>query len=174
MTQLVKNPTVAPAVQETWVWSLGGEDPLEEGIATHSQYACLENPHGQRTLAGCNPWGHKESDMAEWLTLSLSNWGSEKLSICLKSCRWCQQNWDSTNMHRILSILHSLSHQLWITRKDPCFWGLSPEGRLQQGKPSGCGLRGLTEWRRLRQERCHHLVGDGKRIQASFHLGLLH
>lgn len=33
---------------------------------------------------------------------------------------------------------------------------LSP-GRLQQGKPSGCGLRGLTEWRRLRQEGvCHH------------------
>ena len=25
-----------PAIQETWVWSLGGEDPLEEGIATHS------------------------------------------------------------------------------------------------------------------------------------------
>jgi len=30
---MVKNP---PAVEETWVWSLGWEDPLEEGIATHS------------------------------------------------------------------------------------------------------------------------------------------
>ena len=27
--------------------------------------------HGQRSLAGYNPWRHKESDMAEWLTLSL-------------------------------------------------------------------------------------------------------
>ena len=33
IAQLVKNP---PAVQETWVWSLGWEDPLENGKATHS------------------------------------------------------------------------------------------------------------------------------------------
>ena len=33
MTQMVKN---LPAMQETWVQSLGGEDPLEEGMATHS------------------------------------------------------------------------------------------------------------------------------------------
>ena len=32
MTQLVKN---LPAMQETWVRSLGQEDPLEEGMATH-------------------------------------------------------------------------------------------------------------------------------------------
>ena len=30
---MVKNP---PAMQETWIWSLGQEDPLEEGIVTHS------------------------------------------------------------------------------------------------------------------------------------------
>ena len=29
------------------------------------QYSCLENPHGQRSLAGYSPWGHKESDMTE-------------------------------------------------------------------------------------------------------------
>ena len=28
-------------------------------------YSCLENPHGQRRLAGYSPWGHKESDMTE-------------------------------------------------------------------------------------------------------------
>ena len=27
------------------------------------QYSCQENPHGQRSLVGFNPWGHKESDM---------------------------------------------------------------------------------------------------------------
>ena len=32
MAQTVKNP---PAMQETWVQSLGWEDPLEEGMATH-------------------------------------------------------------------------------------------------------------------------------------------
>ena len=28
-------------------------------------YSCLENPHGQRSLAGYNPWGRTESDMTE-------------------------------------------------------------------------------------------------------------
>ena len=42
MAQLVKN---LPAMQETWVRSLGWEDPLEESIATHSSI-----------LAGRIPW----------------------------------------------------------------------------------------------------------------------
>ena len=29
------------------------------------QYFCLENPHGQRSLAGDSPWGRKESDTTE-------------------------------------------------------------------------------------------------------------
>ena len=33
VAQTVKNP---PAMWETWIWSLGQEDPLEEGMATHS------------------------------------------------------------------------------------------------------------------------------------------
>ena len=34
VAQMVKN---LPAMQETWVWSLGQEDPFEEGMATHSR-----------------------------------------------------------------------------------------------------------------------------------------
>jgi len=30
--------------REMWVQSLGREDPLEKGMAAHSQYTCLENP----------------------------------------------------------------------------------------------------------------------------------
>ena len=48
VAQMVKN---SPAIRKTRVRSLGWEDPLEEGMATHSQYSCLENPHGQRSLA---------------------------------------------------------------------------------------------------------------------------
>ena len=40
VTQLVKN---LPAMQETWVCSLGWEDPLEKEMATHSCRSCLEN-----------------------------------------------------------------------------------------------------------------------------------
>ena len=39
VAQMVKNP---PAVQETWVLSLGYEDPLEKGMATHSSILALK------------------------------------------------------------------------------------------------------------------------------------
>ena len=42
--------------------SLGG------GHSNPLQYSCLENPHGQRSLANHSLWGHKESDMTEWLS----------------------------------------------------------------------------------------------------------
>ena len=54
-------------MQETWVGLLDWEDPLEEGMTTHS-FFCLENPHGQRSLAGYSPWGYKESDTTERLS----------------------------------------------------------------------------------------------------------
>ena len=47
VAQLVKNP---PAMREAWVPSLGGGDPLEKGMATHSS-----------VLA----WHHKELDSTE-------------------------------------------------------------------------------------------------------------
>ena len=39
--QMVKNP---PAMPETWVQSLGGEDPLEDGMATHSNILARRIP----------------------------------------------------------------------------------------------------------------------------------
>ena len=33
---------------------------------------CLEIPHGQRSLQGLSPWGHKESDMTKWLSIAHS------------------------------------------------------------------------------------------------------
>ena len=39
-----------------------------EGIGYQFQYSCLENPHGQRSLVGSSPRGHKESDTTERLS----------------------------------------------------------------------------------------------------------
>ena len=48
------------------------EDPLEKGRATHSSILAFgKEPHGQRSLVGYSPKGHKESDTTEWFTLSL-------------------------------------------------------------------------------------------------------
>ena len=47
-------PANAGAMQEAQILSLGWEDPLEEGIATHSVFLPGE-AHGQRSLAGYHP-----------------------------------------------------------------------------------------------------------------------
>ena len=52
---------------KTWVQSLGQEDPLEKGMATHPVFL-PGKLHGQRSLVGYSPWDHKESDMTEQLT----------------------------------------------------------------------------------------------------------
>ena len=65
VAQLVQS---LPAMQETRDRFLSWEDPLEKEMATHS--LCLPGEfHEQRSLAGFNPWGHKELDMTECLSL---------------------------------------------------------------------------------------------------------
>ena len=56
---------------EILVWSLGLEDPLEKEMATTPVFLSGEFL-GQRSLVGYSPWGHKELDTTEQLTLSLS------------------------------------------------------------------------------------------------------
>ena len=56
-----------PEMRETWVRSLGWEDPLKEGMATHSSILAWRIPV-DRSPVGYGPWGHKESDMTEQLS----------------------------------------------------------------------------------------------------------
>ena len=58
ITWLVKNP---PAMQETWVQSLGWEDPLEEGMATYSSILAwripwTEEPGGLQSMESKKSW----------------------------------------------------------------------------------------------------------------------
>ena len=84
VVQMVKNLS---AMRETWVKSLGREDPLEKGMAIHScilawkilgnfpgegngnplMYSCLWKIL-QRSLEGYGPWGRKELDRSVRLT----------------------------------------------------------------------------------------------------------
>ena len=55
IAQWVKNSPKMQEMQETWIQSLGGEDPLEEGIATHSsilaqRIAWEEEPGGLQSI----------------------------------------------------------------------------------------------------------------------------
>ena len=67
LTLTIKN---LPAIQETWIQFLGGEDSLEKGMVTHSSILAwrilwTEEPHRPQSL------GLQESNMTEHLILSL-------------------------------------------------------------------------------------------------------
>ena len=76
VVQMVKNP---PVMQETWVQSLGQEDPLEKEMATHSSILAWRIPWTARILAGYSPWGCRELDMSECLSTFVEscNWGGQ-------------------------------------------------------------------------------------------------
>ena len=63
MAQTVKR---LPTMRETWAQFLGQEDPLEKEMATHSSILAWKILWIEE-LAGCSPWGHKESDTTERL-----------------------------------------------------------------------------------------------------------
>ena len=66
MTQTIKNLT---AIQEPLVQSVGREDLWEKGMAILQEF--LPEFHGRRSLVDFSPWGRKESDTTEQLTLPL-------------------------------------------------------------------------------------------------------
>ena len=73
VAQMVNN---LPAVREIWVWSLGWEDPLEEGMATHSSI-----------LPGQSPWTEEPGGLQSMgLQRVRHNWATKH---CITSCCWC-------------------------------------------------------------------------------------
>ena len=67
VAQRVKNP---PATWETWIQSLGWEDPLKKGKAANSSILAWRIPW--------TAWGHTESDTTERLSLFFSFFGLTK------------------------------------------------------------------------------------------------
>ena len=69
---VVKNPPAVQETQETQVHYPGWEITWRRKWQPTPVLLSGES-HGQRSVVGYSPWGHKESDMTEQLTLSLSN-----------------------------------------------------------------------------------------------------
>ena len=108
---MVKN---LPAMWETWVRSLGGEDPLVKEMATHScilawRIPWIEEPGGLYSL-----WDRQESDMTERLTLQHSRDYLKHfimLDFFLKLFSWFLEKQFFT------SILRNLTSGIWRSMK---------------------------------------------------------
>ena len=100
---------------ETWVWSLSWEDLLEKGTATHSS-SCLENLPGQRSLAGCRPWGRKESDTTKRLSVAQLT----AVAALIMHPLWVSFPFTSPSPNQCY--LHILSTFLYKSGLSNCFW----------------------------------------------------
>ena len=69
MAQTVKNP---PAMWETWVRSLGWEDPLEKEMATHSSILVWEIPWAEESM-GSQRVGHDSSTKGSLIAQLVKN-----------------------------------------------------------------------------------------------------
>ena len=137
MTQLVKN---LPTIWETWVWSLGWEDPLEKGKATHSSILAWRIPWTVPSM-----WlqrvGHDSAvftfwyftsrmkkrkkaskGIQGWCVYSLWLWQLSEFSFFLlldESHGFCRLG---NCFHKVLTITSSLSSlrrsYSWITSRD--------------------------------------------------------
>ena len=62
---MVKNPPAnAGDIRDTGSIPGSGRSP-GGGLGNPLQYSCLEKSHGQRSLVGYGPWGHRELDTTE-------------------------------------------------------------------------------------------------------------
>ena len=123
---MVKN---LPAMQETWVLFPGQEDLLEKEMATHSSILAWRIP--------C-PWGCKELDMTEWLSLSLS-----KTFLCYWDVKSGSSKTKSNKDAEFFLRLWLPSHckePVWLKVSAPLSPSLSPP--LRREVPGGAG--GLT------------------------------
>ena len=126
-----KDPPATQQTQETWVWSLGWEDPLEEDLATHSSILAWKIPWTEEPSRGAHVtlWSMRLQKVRhDW-----SNWAQmHKLSINSSSL-WVVSyiNWNylktrpqnffssksfSTSLKKNLSISTLLTEYLLSTR----------------------------------------------------------
>ena len=152
---VVKNP---PAMQETWIWLLGREDPLEESTATHSSILAwripwTEDPGGLQSMGsriGGHNWGdwaHKHWELSPRREVQpsrswprhgsrLSPWWTRN-----KSGGWTQWS-DGYQVHRKagLPMCLGMGHGPWIEvlKRRGQGGARCTAGELSTGRP-GCG-----------------------------------
>ena len=98
VAQMVKNP---PAMQETWVRSLGQEDPLEEGMATHCSILAWRIPWTEE-LGGLQSLGSQRVGH-DWATQHKHGTRSKRIS-CMNSFT-CLMFWSFYSEDKVSALL---------------------------------------------------------------------
>ena len=119
--------------------------------------------HGWRSLVGCNPWGHKESDTTEWLHFHFSllcigeGNGNPLQCSCLENPRDRGAWWAA-----VYGVAQSQTWLKWVSSSSSSsstwFWGMAKfENPWIHGSPGFCGG---AWWKRLMEEHeaSHHHV----------------
>ena len=145
-------------MQETWVWSLGREEPLEKGLSTHSNILAWRIPWTEDP-GSLQSMGHKESDWTEWLTHTqapsckaayVSSMDYVRVSqapiVCSPTLCWGQSSRVSHTLCSFLSsyldfpgdsVIKSLSADAGEMGFNPCIWTI-PWRRKWQPAPVFC------------------------------------
>ena len=108
VAQMVKN---LPAVQETWVWSLGWEDALEKGTATHSSFLAWKTPRteepGGLQSVGSQRVRHDRSTNISTCTANSLRCSPETITTLLMSyTQYKIKNCFNVSQEWLISIIH--------------------------------------------------------------------
>ena len=111
IAQGVKNLPAMQKTREMWIWSLEGDDPMEEEMGTYSSILAWRIPWTEE-MADYSPWCHKESDKTKWLNITtkrryyllriffklfIFNWRMITLQYCIGICP--TSTWISHHIH---------------------------------------------------------------------------
>ena len=89
--------------------------------------------HGQRSLVGCSPWGHQESDTTEWLHFHFSlsyireGNGNPLQCSCLENPRDRGASWAA-----IYGVTQSRTRLKWLSSSSSCGWDSRSLGQIQK------------------------------------------
>lgn len=75
-----------------------------------------KNPMDRKSLVGCSPWDHKESDMTEWLSMhACHHLGILSLNLCFVSEVWWNNEYKKKYMQYVcwLFPITPSAHRLW-------------------------------------------------------------
>ena len=107
LAQQVKNPLVMQKTQETWVWSLDWEDPLEEEMATQSSILACKIPRTEDSgglqsmgLQGVrHDWEQARVTESKNIEQNCGRWGTEEPQIRWSSVARCRITTLSIHSH---------------------------------------------------------------------------